>query len=252
MPTAHGAAKQTLAFLFGDAPSNLEPCVADPRVIYNGLTSDNLHLSRATMVGIEDRNTAVPNHVGCNQLQMLVSKTEEPPGQVLPNDIPQTVLGLIANSIADSTRRAYGSDLAHFLAWGGTVPASPNAIAEYLAAHAGTLSVATLVRRVATISKAHEARGLPSPTSTELVKSTLRGIKRTQVRLNAHHGKRHPRRIGDKAGAEASGVVEHVVLHTPSATAAASEAKTSSNASVAGDYRGENRRECCRQRPGIG
>jgi integrase len=38
--------------------------------------------------------------------------------------------------------------------------------------------VATLVRRLASISKAHEARGLPNPTRSALVRATLRGIKR--------------------------------------------------------------------------
>ena len=51
-------------------------------------------------------------------------------------------------------------------------------VASYLAAHAETLSVATLVRRLASISKAHEARGVANPVRHELVKATLRGIKR--------------------------------------------------------------------------
>jgi integrase len=53
-------------------------------------------------------------------------------------------------------------------------------VASYLAAHAETLSVATLVRRIATISKAHEARGLPNPCRSEIVRATLWGIKRTR------------------------------------------------------------------------
>jgi integrase len=52
-------------------------------------------------------------------------------------------------------------------------------VASYLAAHAETLSVATLVRRIATVSKAHEARGLPNPCRSEIVRAALRGIKRT-------------------------------------------------------------------------
>src|SRR5271166_1347446 len=50
---------------------------------------------------------------------------------------------------------------------------------SYLAEHAGVLAVSTLVRRVATISKAHEARGLPNPCRSEIVRATFRGIKRT-------------------------------------------------------------------------
>jgi len=96
------------------------------------------------------------------------------------DSVPDDVAALVEASIADNTRRAYRSDLAHFAAWGGQVPAEPALVASYLAAHAETLSVATLVRRIATISKAHEARGLPNPCRSEFVRATLRGIKRTR------------------------------------------------------------------------
>jgi integrase len=85
---------------------------------------------------------------------------------------------LVENSISGNTRRAYQSDLAHFEAWGGDLPADPTVVASYLAAHAETLSVATLVRRMATISKAHEARGVTNPCRAEIVRATLRGLKR--------------------------------------------------------------------------
>jgi integrase len=84
----------------------------------------------------------------------------------------------VRESLAANTRKAYLYDLAHFEAWGGAIPASPELAAAYLAQHAGQLAVATLVRRVASISKAHEARGLPNPCRAEIVKATLRGIKR--------------------------------------------------------------------------
>jgi hypothetical protein len=87
---------------------------------------------------------------------------------------------LIEASIAENTRRANRCDLAHFEAWGGELPADPAIVASYLAAHSETLSVATLVRRLATISKTHEARGLPNPCRSEIVRATLRGIKRTR------------------------------------------------------------------------
>ena len=44
--------------------------------------------------------------------------------------------------------------------------------------NAGKLAVASLVRRVASISIAHEARGFPNPCRAELVRATMRGIKR--------------------------------------------------------------------------
>ncbi len=89
-----------------------------------------------------------------------------------------TVRAYVREAISTSTRTAYQSDLRHFLGWGGTLPASDTMLADYLAEHAGLLSVATLVRRLASISRAHRARALPNPTGSELVRATLRGIKR--------------------------------------------------------------------------
>jgi integrase len=94
--------------------------------------------------------------------------------------VPEAVASLVHDSLAENTRIAYVSDLRHFEAWGGRVPASAETVASYLAAHADVFSVATLVRRIASISKAHRARGIPNPTASELVHATMRGIKRTR------------------------------------------------------------------------
>jgi site-specific recombinase XerD len=91
---------------------------------------------------------------------------------------PSTVADYIRESLAKNTRVAYLSDLAHFEGWGGRIPATPETIAEYLVAHADTLSVATLNRRLAALSKVHRSRGFSNPTTVEVVKSTVRGLKR--------------------------------------------------------------------------
>ena len=80
--------------------------------------------------------------------------------------------------IAPATKRAYRSDLQHFEAWGGTFPASDAQIAAYLAQHATKLKAATLTRRLAAISVAHEVQRLPNPTSSPIVRATMRGIRR--------------------------------------------------------------------------
>ncbi|PCI44549.1 MAG: integrase [Alphaproteobacteria bacterium] len=85
----------------------------------------------------------------------------------------------IRASVSQNTRRAYRSDLAHFLHWGGTIPATDAMVADYLAEHAGTLAVSTLCRRIASIAKAHVSKGLQSPVGSALIKATMRGIKRT-------------------------------------------------------------------------
>lgn len=90
----------------------------------------------------------------------------------------ESVREYIELAVAENTRRAIQNDMAHFTAWGGTIPCTPETLAGYIAAHAGVLSVATLCRRIASISKMHKIKGLPSPAASEIVKMTLRGIKR--------------------------------------------------------------------------
>ena len=80
--------------------------------------------------------------------------------------------------IASATKRAYRADLAHFRAWGATIPATEALVAAYLADHAALLKVSTLTRRLATVSIAHDARDLPNPVRSPLVRATMRGIRR--------------------------------------------------------------------------
>lgn len=87
--------------------------------------------------------------------------------------------GIIDASLADATRTAYRGDLDRFVGWGGSIPATDLQIAHYLADHAATHAPATLTRWVATIAKAHRAAGFQSPTGSELVRATLRGIRRS-------------------------------------------------------------------------
>jgi integrase len=89
------------------------------------------------------------------------------------------LIELLEASTAASTRRAYDSDLRHFAASGGSLPAAPLDVARYLCAHADCLSVATLARRLVAIGQAHLLRGFLNPTTTDLVRLTMRGIRRT-------------------------------------------------------------------------
>ena len=95
------------------------------------------------------------------------------------SDLQDKVARYVQASIAGNTRTAYQSDLRHFMQWGGQVPASPELVATYLADHAVHLSVATLSRRIAALSKAHKAKGTHNPIQSEIVNATMRGIKRT-------------------------------------------------------------------------
>jgi len=101
-----------------------------------------------------------------------------PQYQLNRSEVSETVAAYLHQSLADNTHRAYEADLAHFRTWGGNIPTTSAAVAEYLAAHAPILSMATLDRRVIAISQAHAARGFPNPTQSGLVRAVRRGIKR--------------------------------------------------------------------------
>jgi len=86
---------------------------------------------------------------------------------------------------AEATRRAYRSDFEIFRAWCYRrrtchLPGSPETVSAFLAREAGRgVKPATLARRMAAIRYAHKLDGHPSPTASEAVKVTLRGIRRT-------------------------------------------------------------------------
>jgi site-specific recombinase XerD len=84
-----------------------------------------------------------------------------------------------------STRKAYGTDFRLFKTWCdakgvSSLPASPETVAAFLAAETGNgTKPSTLARRVAAIRYAHKLAQLDTPTDSEAVKATLRGIRRT-------------------------------------------------------------------------
>ncbi len=119
------------------------------------ITPDNLHLSEPTPL-VAVATAATPIGFACADAR---------------------VLHFIEAATAPNTRRAYDSDLKHFLAWGGSLPASPDVVARYLAAHATTHVAATLARRLVAIRRAHALQSLPDP-----VRSELRGIRRAHGR----------------------------------------------------------------------
>ena len=141
--------------------------------MWPALTRDNLHLSRLKM--------AVPKPTGTHAIRCTNPPKED---KIDCGDgLPARVSGYVRDSLSDNTRRAYRSDLMHFQEWGGTIPATDGMIAAYLADHAGELSVSTLMRRLASIAKAHTAQGEGNPIKSILVQSTMRGIKRAHTTL---------------------------------------------------------------------
>lgn len=128
------------------------------------LTFDNLPLS-------EVRNDVISSAINCTK--------SNPPAKLQLIAQSQQVAQFVRASISDSTRKSYQSDLAHFLNSGGVIPSPPEFVAQYISTNAEALSAYTLARRLVSIGRAHTSQGLPSPTSADIVKATLRGIRRT-------------------------------------------------------------------------
>jgi site-specific recombinase XerD len=114
-----------------------------------------------------------------NRHAVAAAKSKGRSSQTAKNPISPLVHQYLQASLSENTRRAYSNDLDHFLKWGGRIPASPECIASYLAEHAAQLSYATLSRRIVAIGRAHTVKKFQSPVSSEMVKATLHGIRRT-------------------------------------------------------------------------
>jgi integrase len=84
---------------------------------------------------------------------------------------------------AENTRAAYRSDWAHFSTWCEVhncerLPADVGTVAAYLAECADSFKLATIERRLVSISKAHQVAGAPNPAKTEAIHLTMKGIRR--------------------------------------------------------------------------
>jgi len=87
---------------------------------------------------------------------------------------------------AANTLRAYAHDWAHFASWCShmqltALPAAPETVILYLTGLSATAKISTLARRVATISQAHQAAGLESPTHRSAVRLFLRALRRDKA-----------------------------------------------------------------------
>ncbi|MGH3611883.1 MAG: hypothetical protein ACRDRK_04560 [Pseudonocardia sp.] len=92
---------------------------------------------------------------------------------VARGDLEDDARGYARDSLAASTWRAYDSDMTDFRTWcAAQAPpftallAAPATVALYLTALAATRKPATIRRRLASISVAHQVAGQPSPPPT--------------------------------------------------------------------------------------
>ena len=98
--------------------------------------------------------------------------------------LPEQVREYIRASKAENTLRGYTADWRDFCAWCDghglpPIPATPEAVAAYIAECAGRLKVGSIQRRLNAITEAHKAVGAASPTHNAIVANTMKGIRRT-------------------------------------------------------------------------
>lgn len=136
---------------------------AQPATDYNALQSVAVGRAEAALLGSAQSVAACPHSaIAGSAIRAAVDRTA----------------AYRSASLADSSKRAYRADLAHFIGWGGAIPSTPELIARYCADHGETLSSFTLNRRLVAIGKAHRAQCFENPCATEQVRAVLRGIRR--------------------------------------------------------------------------
>lgn len=93
--------------------------------------------------------------------------------------IPQDVVDLLENALSENTRKAYRTDIASFISWGGSIPSTPEEVASYIAASATYLSIPTIRRHLSALSFAHETLDLPdNPVRHSMVRTAMKGASR--------------------------------------------------------------------------
>lgn len=90
---------------------------------------------------------------------------------------------LVEETTPANTRRAYAADWAHFSTWCqqqglASLPADVATVAAYLLDLAATMKIATIERRLTSISKAHRLASAPNPTKTEVIHETMKALRR--------------------------------------------------------------------------
>jgi site-specific recombinase XerD len=119
----------------------------------------------------------------CHSRKLIISPHTALPTRLGP-DLEDAATYATAEKTS-ATRRAYHSDFSLFQAWcegkGVTaLPSTPETLAAFLAAEAKRgAKTSTISRRLAAIRYAHKLAGHESPSNSEAVKATIRGIRRS-------------------------------------------------------------------------
>jgi integrase len=119
-----------------------------------------------------------------NNCNIFFGAVVKPQYLTTPNTLAAEQSASISNpyinaATSANTRRAYQADIRHFETHGGTLPAQPKHIIQYLMQFAGSLNARTLSRRIVALRNWHCYQGFADPTSVSEVSKTLAGIIRT-------------------------------------------------------------------------
>jgi site-specific recombinase XerD len=114
----------------------------------------------------------------------LLILTDDRGGALAPLASLEHAREFARQSKAENTLRGYTSDWKSFCAWCEShglcaVPASPDAVAAYIAECADRLKVGSIQRRLNAIAEAHKALSQEPPTHSAMVRNTMKGIRRT-------------------------------------------------------------------------
>jgi hypothetical protein len=114
----------------------------------------------------------------------VIGPLQDKKAEIVP-PLDEQVREYIRASKAESTLRGYRADWRHFCQWCQEhhlcpLPASPEAVAAYIAECAERLKVGSIQRRLNAIAEAHKDVGVETPTASGMVRNTLKGIRRTK------------------------------------------------------------------------
>lgn len=114
-------------------------------------------------------------------LQLKNQEVSSPSNEI--SELQNDAIKYLANSKAENTKRAYGTDWSQFSEWCMKnrlqyLPATPETVVFYITFLGKTLKASTIKRKLTAISQRHETAGYPSPTKTALVKGVWDGIQR--------------------------------------------------------------------------
>jgi integrase len=106
-----------------------------------------------------------------------------PPAWLPSTDVLDRARGFAEASLSPNTRRAHESDWRDFASFCSAqglraLPAAPQTVAGYAAALASKAKIATIRRRLASISTLHQRAGYDSPCAHRAVRDVMRGIGR--------------------------------------------------------------------------